>query len=470
MILTVIAVLGLAADLNRNVQEGRYPQALAETEALLQQQPSNPRLWTMRGIVLDKLKRPQESLASYLRALDISPKMLAALEGATAVAYRLHHRRAAEFADRVLALEPGNQTAQAISAALAFEGHDCGKAIAHFERAREAIAQNAAALTQYGACLVESGRAEDGVRVFRQTLALKPGEAVGVYNLALALHQARQNGEAITLLEKLPSASGTLNLLAACYAEENKISEAVATLRKATELAPKDESNYIDLATLCVDHLSPELAVEIAGIGIRNNPGSARLYTLRGTIRAHEGQTELAQQDFDQAMKLEPDKLYGSVGLSVLLREKADTPKAIALLRQRLREKPAEPTLNYLLADTLVRDGAEPGQPAFDEAIALLKTCVQANPDFGKAHAELGKLYLRQNKTAAAIEELNRAVQLEPSNHTAVNQLILALRRNGDKQRAGQMAARLREILEQERKQEVAHNRVRLVAEEQSGK
>ena len=130
--------------------------------------------------------------------------------------------------------------------------------------------------------------------------------------------------------------SESLNLLAEIYTEKDKIPEAIAALRRATEIAPRDERNYIDLATLCVDHQSTDLGLQIADIGLKNIPKSAKLYTLRGAINALAGNSAAAAADFEKARTIEPDELYGPVGLSLLLRENAKLAEAETIIRQKI--------------------------------------------------------------------------------------------------------------------------------------
>src|SRR5207253_6369669 len=98
------------------------------------------------------------------------------------------------------------------------------------------------------------------------------------------------------------------------YASQDKVADAIVAFRKATELDPKNEENYIDLASLCRDHQSFEVAADVVNVGIANIPDSAALYTLRGAIAAQTSNVEQAAADFERANRLKPDARYGDVG------------------------------------------------------------------------------------------------------------------------------------------------------------
>jgi tetratricopeptide (TPR) repeat protein len=464
LLLMVLVLRTTAADVVTEIRQGQYGDALQHVDEQLKQQPGNPNLWTLRGVALSNLRKPEESLRSFERALLISPKSLPALEGAAETAYSIRDRRAAHLINQVLALQPENGTAHAMAGSLAVEAKDCTSAVDHFRRAKAEIADNALALSQYGACLIERNQPVDAVPPLEQALSLNRDSTATTYNLALALQLLHRTDESAALLQTLHPDSESLNLLAEIYTEKDRIPEAIAALRQATEIAPRDERNYIDLATLCLDHQSTELGIQIAGIGLKNIPNSAKLYALRGAIYAEAGKSAAAAADFEKAKSIEPDELYGSVGLSLLLRENAKLAEAETIVRRMLRAEPEDPTLNYLLADLLIRGGAEPKSPEFLQAIALLNRSIKAKPDFVNAHAALGKLYMSAGKAVEAVSETERTLELAPNDHVALNQLILAYRKLGRNEQAERAAQRLRTLLAQEEKQEISRNRIRLRA------
>ena len=91
------------------------------------------------------------------------------------------------------------------------------------------------------------------------------------------------------------------------------------------------------------------------------------------------------------------------------------------------------------------------------------RRAVEARPQFAKAHAALGKLYLRSGNAAAAAEKLAAAVRMDPGDRLALNQLVMAYRQLGRTADAAEAAAQLKDVLDRERNEEVARNRMRLV-------
>ena len=449
---------------------GQDQQSNAEAQKLLEQielglkqQPSNPRLLAARGLALERLNRDQDALQSFEKSLAISPKFLIALEGAAEITYRTHDPKTTDYLSRILQQDPQNAAAHGMAGALAFEEHDCPAANRHFAAAEPALNDNPLALAQWGECLLAEDEAHLATKQLGQSLRLRPQDKTVSYNLALALHLDHHDEEALEITKTLAADSDVLNLVGSIYAGQDKVADAIAAFRKATELDPKNEQNYIDLASLCLDHQSFDIAADIVNVGIANIPDSAALYTLRGAIAAQTSNIEQSAADFERANRLKPDASYGDVGLSLLLGQQSQLDEAIAVIRSRLERAPNDAKLNFLLADLLMRKSGDAQESGQDEARRLLMKAVRLQPDFAKAHAALGKLLLKSGQVDAAIVELKVALEKEPNDRVALNQYVLALTRLHRTEEARAAAERLRDVLAEDRRAEVRKNRIRIV-------
>jgi len=466
-VLALGASVARAEDPSDALAAGRFGEALRLADEGLESRRGDARLWTLRGIALEGLERLPDSLTSFQRALALEPQSLAALKGAAEVAYRMRSPEAARLVRRVLAREPGSETAHAMAGAMAVEANQCATAVEHFAKSGAALQRSPPALAQYAGCLLRLERPREAGQVLERIVEASPGDAAARYNLAVCRLKAGETAEALaaarTAMAMAPDDPEALNLFAAASAAAGEIQPAVAALRKAIQMAPADERHYLDLAALCLEHDALNLAMEVVEAGLGNVVASAKLHTLRGAIHAERSELDQAMRDFEQASLLGPDELYGSVGMSLVLRQADRTPEAIALLREKLGRHPGDATLHYLLGDALMRSGPSPASPEFAEARAALGRALDARPDFAKARAALGKLLLRAGDAPAAAAELRLAVELDPANRLALNQLVMAYRQLGREEDARAVAGRLRALLEKERIEEFQRNRVRLV-------
>ena len=436
-------------------------KTLELVERRLRQDDGNPRLWAARGVALARLGRYAESLQSFERSLAISPKYLPALEGAAEAAYRQASPRAAAYVQRILTQDPANLTAHAMAGAIAFEVRDCRGAIDHFERSGEVARTSAEALAQWGECLLAAPDAPHAADKFRESLARQPDPRVR-FRLAVALHLSGHQDAALEALRGARPDGATRNLAAAIYVAQNRFADAVAAYREAIALAPREQRNYIDLASLCLDHQSFDVAADVVNAGLAANPYSPALYTLRGAIAAQFSHMDEAAADFEKAGRLQPDQFYSDAGLSLLLEQQDQIDQAIAVIRPRLVKAPESAALHFILGDLILKSqNLTAAQRA--EARAQLTEAIRLKPDLAKAHAVFGKLLLQEGQAAPAVEQLQLALRYNPADRIAMNQLVLAYRKLGRMEDARAAAAQLQRALADERQAEVRKNSVRFV-------
>jgi len=447
-----------------------YARALEMTQALLRDQPDSARVWTLQGAALSGLGRGEESLHSYQRALDIRPDYLPALEGAAQGEYSAGNPAAQDLLDRIIRIDPANETAHAMLASLSFKQNQCDKAVAHFALAPHAISSNPPALAEYGICLVQARQFDEAAPLFRRLLELQPYDWHNRYNLGLIEYMTGQNAAAVETLKPLvedPAAQvDALNLIAVAYEANHETPQATAALRRAIDLAPRDVRNYLDLATLCLDHAAFQVGVDIISAGLKNIPDSSALYAERAVLNAQLMKYDEADADFARANQLQPRQEFATVGLGISLLERNDSKRSLEVLRSRLKESPDDAMLNYLVAEVLTRQGAAPGTGEFKEAEAAALRSVKANPNFAPAHDVLSRLYLRAGDPARAVEESRLALKFDPTDRTALFHLISALRASGNKSEAESLTARLRDLAAAETRNDAERSRFRIVEAE----
>jgi protein O-GlcNAc transferase len=158
------------------------------------------------GNALFKLKRHQEAVASYDRALAIKPDSVEALYNRGLALFELkRHQEALASYDRALAFNP--DFAEALNnrgnALLELRRH--GEAIASYDRALAFKPDNAEALYNRGNALLELERHEEAVASYDRALALKSDDAEALYNRGNALLELQRYEEAIKEFERLLS-------------------------------------------------------------------------------------------------------------------------------------------------------------------------------------------------------------------------------------------------------------------------
>lgn len=438
--------------------------ALRRISQLLPASRGDVVLWTLRGVALNDLGKTQESMASFRHALQIQSDFQPALEGAAQSAYLHGDASAMSYIGRLLTLDPSNHVANAMAGALAYDAHDCVKSAAYFERSQQEVFRRQKAVDEYADCLLKQQQAEQAVTVLSRATALYPASTQLKYNLAVAELQNHQPGDAVAVLSPLSSVNDAdlLNLLATAYEQAKRPDDAFRVLESAIEASPTDQTNYLDLAILCLEHNQEERSVKAASAGIARIPKSASLYLIRGVANAQLGRYEPAESDFLTAADLEPDQPHGTIAMSLLYSDRNQLGKEKNLLTAQLARTPNDAVTNYLMADLLLRSGAVPNQPAFEQAKAHLQRSLTARPDSVEAQILMAKLLAQQDLFADALPHIDQALALEPGNQAALNRKFVLLRKLHRDDEASQVLIQLKAVVNGDLKHENASTQMRM--------
>jgi tetratricopeptide (TPR) repeat protein len=444
-----------------------FDAALKAVDAGLKTNPSDARLWMQRGAALYGLRRPKESLASYRKAIQLQPNLMPALQAAAQIEYSTRDPNARKTLARILSIEPRNEVAHAMSGELAFEAQDCDAAVRHFAQAVQQVAQQRVSLQQHGYCLLQLNRGAEAAAVFKRLLSMDVTDSKARLNLVLSLAAENRPGEAIEALKPLAQASApdsdVLGLLGELYRANQQAEDAIAAFRRGIELYPKEERLYIGLAALCSYYNSGELGLEILEIGLKNIPRSSRLYAMRGVLYSQIGKREQSIADFERASELSPGEQIGRTGVALFMLQEGRIDDLIQEARQQLKKNPNDAASRFMLAQALLRTGAQAGDATFAEAQSALERAIQTDPKFDQAWALLGKLHRDLGKNSLAIKDLETALKLKPDNRVAIYQLMLAYEAAGRGQDATRMQERLKGTLEKDREADFQRNRIRLM-------
>jgi tetratricopeptide (TPR) repeat protein len=176
---------------------------------------------------------------------------------------------------------------------------------------------------------------------------------------------------------------------------------------------------------------------------------------------------EKAEADFEKAEQLDPHQALSAAAQSMVAEERNqdDPDRALATVRSKLAKKPEDAFLWYLQAAILAQKAPNPGSAEFQQAMLSGKKAVGLQPSLSAAHNVLAKLYLQAGQIALAIKECRLVLRDNPADQTALYHLVLALRKTNDKAEIPELLKRLAKARQDATKEEVEHNRYKLVTE-----
>lgn len=456
------------AAISAALRAGHFQQAFDLANAALRQAPKDVRILVLEGMALTRLQKDEDALAVLRSAKAIAPDYVPAIEAAAEIEYRRGFPGAAADLEHLLSLRPAEPTAHAMLAALAWKKSDCSSAVQHFGQAEAVIDRQPEALSEFGACLMKLERPSEAAAVFEKLTGLRPDDRRARYAFAVCLMEAGRNREAVATLQPLASRAdaAALQLTANALEALGETPAAVADLRQAIVLDPRNVDLYLDFANLAFAHQSFQVGIDMINAGLQQVPEAAPLYVARGVLYVQLADYSRADADFDRAETLDPARALGSVarGLSQIQQNNLD--EALATISAQIKNNPKEAFPYYVLGELLSRQGARPGSPEFRRALDAAGEAVRLKPDFALARDLLSRLYLEAGENGKAVEQCRLVLSENPDDAMALYRLIRALQSSGDAKAADEVPSllkRFRALRENERKRQEHETQYRLV-------
>ncbi|HTW80420.1 MAG TPA: tetratricopeptide repeat protein [Terracidiphilus sp.] len=443
-----------------------YAAALSQLGPALQQSPADAQLWTFEALAYSGQGRKDEALTAFQKALQISPDYLPALEGAAQQEYESGGNDAEALLRRVVKQRPNDLTAHIMLATLAIRKHDCAEAVAQFEQCGSRLESQPSAMREYGLCQANLEQYEKAEAVF-EGLAAQPGddprdlERLAAMQLALG-----RPADAVRTLEPAlagqPSAA-VLSQAAEAYEEQKDTPKAVSLLHRAIVENPRDTDLYLQFADIAFVHQSFQVGVDMLTAGLKIVPDAAELYVARGVLYVQLADYDHGEADFEQAEKLDPQLTVSEAARGLVAEQQDDLDKALAVVEEKLREKPDDAMLLFVEADILAQRNPDIGSPEFERAVAAARRASQLQPGMTEAEDLLAKLDLQAGNNERAVDESRDALRQNPDDQSALYHLIVGLRRTGHKEELPPLLQRLAELRQKATSEEGEHNRYKLI-------
>jgi tetratricopeptide (TPR) repeat protein len=458
-----------AAPISEALRAREYDKAIELSQTALRTSPNDAQLWTLQGIAYASKGDAKQALAAFQSALKISPDNLGALAGASQIAYQTGNPGAIPLLNRLLRQRPEEPTAHAMLAVLEYRAGNCAEAVPHFEKAGQLVDTQVDALHAYASCLVKLKQYKEAAATFQRAVNLQPQDPKELQALASIQLMAHEPQNALATLKPLLEGSavtpGSLQLASKAYEDAGDTPQAVSTLRQAILMDPRDTSLYLDFATLCLNHQSFQVGIDVVTEGISLQPKADELYVARGVLYVQLAQYDQAEADFQKANDLNPKQSMSVAAQGLAAVQANDLDHALASVQEKLAKKPNDPMLLYLQADVLSQKGLDPGTPDFDLAMRSVKQAVSLQPNLASARTLLAKLYMQSGQYQNAIDECRKALQNDPKDQTAVYRLIQALRNTGQTKEIPDLLKQLAQLREQATQEERDRNRYKLLEE-----
>jgi len=211
--------------------------------------------------------------------------------------------------------------------------------------------------------------------------------------------------------------------LGTAYYEQGNLDRAFDHYQRAVSLDPNLALAQFNLGIALRDKGQPEQALAHVRKAVELDQGRDAPWTQYGMALANLKQWDQAIECYRNALKTQPNDPVVLTNLGEAFFGKGDAAGAMQAYRQAIAAQSGYLDASTNLAILLMRAGD------FDEAIGLLVTALRRNPDAAHAdiaHLNLGLCYEKKERWDLAVQEYERALQLNPDFQPAQQRLEFA--------------------------------------------
>ncbi|HTW45624.1 MAG TPA: protein kinase [Acidobacteriaceae bacterium] len=200
------------------------------------------------------------------------------------------------------------------------------------------------------------------------------------------------------------------------------LNEAQAYSQKAVELDNSIPAVYVTLAQIHDELGQHDLSVQEYQHALQLDPKDAA--ALEGMARSFEnaGRVADAEKTFERAAALQPNNWAGYNDLGTFYHRQGKYQQAIAAFKQALQLTPDNSEAYFNLGATYVDQGGAQSLALGEQA---LKKSIEISPSY-VAYANLGLLYMEENRYQDAAAMTEKALQMNDKNYMVWNNLMLA--------------------------------------------
>lgn len=406
-------------------RKGDAESALAQIEKIVAEKPDRPEPYIVLAALYAQKSKPHEAEKALTDGLAAKPDNLELLNALL----RLYQQQ--KWA------EPAEQTVkQLIKVQPNLIGHRILLAMISLELGRwnESEQTLRTAMLDFpgepGPTLVladfyfKRGETDKSLAELKSAIAHNPNEIQLVLGLAKLYEQTKQPDQAETayreFIERSTNKPDTLkakNELAGLLARLGRLKESQGLLKSVLAENAQDHDALLLQGKLALGNKSAQDAISSFRSLLKDQPDATEVLTLLASAYALDGKPGLAQENLERASEVKPDSFALRKNLVDFLVSQKNYVLAVEKIDGFLKQQPRNLEALSLKADVLAVSRQ-------DESLeALLKEIKTAFPDNPLGPFGLGRLYARQQKFDAALNEYEIAAKRSKDDYDALNSI-----------------------------------------------
>lgn len=280
-----------------------------------------------------------------------------------------------------------------------------GASLSLFAPAYASLGREEKAMQAYrhGEDLERTGRYEEAVRAYRQTLHIfpeHPGAFDRLRNVYRRGHTARETIQLLkTTIARKEDDFVAWNLLGVLYGRERRWAEALEAFAQSLELEPRAADTLVNRGWVLVELRRYDDAAAAFEAALALQPRMARAHAGLGSALVEaRGDYPEGMKRYLAAVKLDPENPALLNDLGWIAYRMSQYPEAVAALEKAAALDPKNPMIQTNLA--LAYQKVE----KTEEAIVRLRRAIALNPEYTLALYALGKAYESRGRYAEAVQ------------------------------------------------------------------
>lgn len=425
---TAHTYLGIIADRVGDLKEAeRHFSAAAKAE------PQRASARNNYGAILMRTGRPTLAAAEFEASLKLDRDQPNALVNLAQIRFAdgtsADLRASAELFKRAFAIKPDVEVARALTV-ISLRLQDYPAASAHHRNYAERLdvesgtaAHAPAARAELGAALLEAGLLKEAESELTAAVKIDPADQESIVRLARVYLAGKDLKAAGRTLEAAVArgvkAAPVYALLAEVYEQSSHLENAIPAMRLAIAQDPQSEKYRFAYGILLTNAYAPAAAVIRLEQALRTFPDSSRLWFALGLAHFKQNKNDEAARALLRAMELDPKFAAPIAYLGVTHVAVGQYTEGVALYEKALRIDPQLAVVHYLIADALLK------QTESDRARieSHLRRAIEMDAAFAPARLALAKVFVRAERWAEAVAELEKIIKLDPNLAEAYYQL-----------------------------------------------
>jgi tetratricopeptide (TPR) repeat protein len=261
---------------------------------------------------------------------------------------------------------------------------------------------------QEGEALHRSGKYEEAVRAYRQTLQILPEHPTAFERLREVYNKEDTAAETIQILEAQAARQEgdfiTWNLLGVLYGRERRWDEALKAFSRSVGAEPRAADTLVNRGWVLMELRRYEDAIAAFEAAIKLQPRLARAHAGLGSVLVEaRGDYAEGMRQYLAAVKLDPENAALLNDLGWLSYKMRRYPEAVAALERAAALDPRNPMIQTNLGLAYQKAGK------LEEAVAHLQQALAINPQYTLALYALGKTYESRGRYDDAIQAYRQA-------------------------------------------------------------